>query len=64
MEELYAEVAKKIPVQRMGLPVDVARAVAFLISDAAGFINGCVVPIEGGTLACHHGKELKNRCMT
>jgi NAD(P)-dependent dehydrogenase (short-subunit alcohol dehydrogenase family) len=49
-DELYAEVAKKIPVQRMGRPIDVAQAVAFLISDAAGFINGCVVPIEGGTL--------------
>ena len=49
-DELYAEVAKKIPVQRMGLPSDVAAAVAFLISDQAGFINGCVVPLEGGTL--------------
>jgi NAD(P)-dependent dehydrogenase (short-subunit alcohol dehydrogenase family) len=50
-EELYAEVAKKIPVQRMGRPIDVARAVAFLVSDDAGFINGSVVHLEGGTLA-------------
>jgi NAD(P)-dependent dehydrogenase (short-subunit alcohol dehydrogenase family) len=50
-EELYAEVAKKIPVQRMGKPVDVAQAVAFLVSDEAGFINGSVVHLEGGTLA-------------
>ncbi len=50
-DELYAEVARKIPVQRMGQPIDVARAVAFLISDDAGFINNCVVPVEGGTLA-------------
>ena len=35
-EELYAEVAKKIPIQRMGQPIDVARAVAFLLSDEAG----------------------------
>lgn len=49
-DELYAEVAKKIPVQRMGKPIDVAEAVAFLMSDRAGFINGCVVPLEGGTL--------------
>jgi NAD(P)-dependent dehydrogenase (short-subunit alcohol dehydrogenase family) len=48
---LYAEVAKKIPVRRMGTPADVARAVAFLVSDEAGFINNCVVPVEGGTLA-------------
>jgi len=50
-EELYADVAKKIPVQRMGQPIDVARAVAFLLSDDAGFINGSVVHLEGGTLA-------------
>jgi NAD(P)-dependent dehydrogenase (short-subunit alcohol dehydrogenase family) len=47
---LYAQVAKKIPVQRMGEPVDVARAVAFLLSDEAGFINGSVIHLEGGTL--------------
>ncbi len=50
-DELYAEVAAKIPVRRMGRPIDVARAVAFLISDEAGFVNNCVVPVEGGTLA-------------
>ena len=50
-EVLYREVAKKIPVQRMGQPIDVARAVAFLISDEAEFINGSVVHLEGGTLA-------------
>jgi NAD(P)-dependent dehydrogenase (short-subunit alcohol dehydrogenase family) len=50
-EEIYADVAKKIPVRRMGQSIDVARAVAFLISDAAGFINGSVVHLEGGTLA-------------
>ncbi len=49
-EEIYADVAKKIPVQRMGQPIDVARAVAFLLSDAAGFINGSIVHLEGGTL--------------
>lgn len=50
-EEIYADVAKKIPVRRMGQPIDVARTVAFLVSDEAGFINNCVVPVEGGTLA-------------
>lgn len=50
-DDLYAEVARKIPVQRMGRPIDVARAVAFLISDDAEFINGSEVHLEGGTLA-------------
>ncbi|HID78588.1 MAG TPA: SDR family oxidoreductase [Planctomycetaceae bacterium] len=50
-EELYAAVAQKIPVRRMGQPIDVARAVAFLVSDDADFISGSVVHLEGGTLA-------------
>ena len=49
-EEIYADVARKIPVGRMGQPIDVARAVAFLLSDDAGFIAGSVVHLEGGTL--------------
>ena len=50
-EELYAEVAKKIPVRRLGTPADVAQTVAFLLSDDAGFINGTSVFLEGGTMA-------------
>ena len=49
-EEIYADVAKKLPVQRMGEPIDVANAVAFLLSDDAGFIAGSIVHLEGGTL--------------
>ncbi len=49
-EEIYADVAKKIPVQRMGTPMDVANAVGFLMTDEAGFINGSIVHLEGGTL--------------
>ena len=47
---LYAQVAKKIPVQRMGQPIDVAHVVAFLFTDEAGFVNGSVIHLEGGTL--------------
>lgn len=51
IEELYADVARKIPVRRMGTPLDVAKAVEFLISDDAGYINAVSLPIEGGTMA-------------
>lgn len=37
-----------IPVGRMGRPEDVAAVVAFLASDAAGFITGEVIDINGG----------------
>ena len=49
-EEIYAEVAKKIPVRRLGQPLDVANAVAFLISDEASYIDGTILVLDGGTL--------------
>ena len=51
IEELYADVAKKIPVRRMGQPADVAKAVAFLISDDAEYIDAISLVLDGGTLA-------------
>ncbi len=50
-DELLADVAKKIPVRRLGYPEDVAKAAAFLLSDDAGYINGTSLMMEGGTLA-------------
>ncbi len=37
-----------IPLQRMGTPVEVARAVCFLASDDASYITGHVLPVDGG----------------
>jgi 3-oxoacyl-[acyl-carrier protein] reductase len=37
-----------VPMQHMGLPVDAAKAVAFLASDGAGFITGQCLSINGG----------------
>ncbi|MGE3284706.1 MAG: SDR family oxidoreductase [Pseudonocardia sp.] len=52
---LYArgeqEVAAAYPMKRLGTPEDVARAVAFLASDAAAWITGETVRIDGGMLA-------------
>jgi len=49
--ELYADVARRIPVRRLGQPIDIARAAAFLISDEASYINGTSVVLDGGTMA-------------
>jgi 3-oxoacyl-[acyl-carrier protein] reductase len=36
------------PLGRLGDPADVARAVRFLVSDAAGFVTGDVLAVDGG----------------
>jgi 3-oxoacyl-[acyl-carrier protein] reductase len=47
-EEILAQVKKEIPLGRMGCPQDVADAVLYLASDAAGFITGQVLTVDGG----------------
>ncbi len=43
-----ARVLSAIPADRLGTPEDCAAAVAFLCSDAAGFITGANLPVTGG----------------
>ena len=40
-----------IPLRRPGEPAEIAAVVAFLLSDDASFINGAVIPVDGGALA-------------
>ncbi|WP_293909049.1 SDR family oxidoreductase, partial [Deinococcus sp.] len=39
------------PLGRFAQPLDVAQAVAYLLSDAAGMVNGVTLPVDGGFLA-------------
>ena len=40
--------ARAHPLQRLGDPEDVARATVFLLSDAAAWVTGVVLPVDGG----------------
>ena len=37
-----------IPLQRIGMPEEMAEAICFLGSDDASFITGVVLPVDGG----------------
>jgi 3-oxoacyl-[acyl-carrier protein] reductase len=43
-------IVARIPLRRLAKPGDIADLVAFLASDRAAFINGAVVPVDGGLL--------------
>lgn len=47
-EAVKEQMAKEIPLARMGQPEDVANAVAFLVSDQASYITGQVLHVDGG----------------
>lgn len=47
-EKVREELAKHIPMGRLGAPEDVAEGVLFLVSDAANYITGQVLNINGG----------------
>lgn len=53
IEEIRIGFEQAAPLGRMGQPVEIAHAVAFLISDKASFITGTEVVVDGG-LICKH----------
>jgi 2-deoxy-D-gluconate 3-dehydrogenase len=50
-EKRSAEILGRIPAGRWGLPEDLRGIVVFLASDAASYVNGAIIPVDGGWLA-------------
>ena len=49
-DEVKEEIAKNIPLKRMGTPEDVARVVKFLASEDSSYVTGQVIHVDGGML--------------
>lgn len=47
-EEMLAETAKQFPLKRFAQPEEIANAIIFLLSDAASFITGTELTVDGG----------------
>ena len=46
--DVLEKVVQKIPMQKLGQPDEIARAVTFLASPASGYITGQVIAVNGG----------------
>jgi NAD(P)-dependent dehydrogenase (short-subunit alcohol dehydrogenase family) len=47
VQEVTRRILAQIPMARFALPDDVARMAAFLASDAASYVTGCSIPMDG-----------------
>jgi citronellol/citronellal dehydrogenase len=58
-QQLLRELHTKVPLQRFGTESELASAVVYLLSPAAGFINGAVIRVDGGVPTARHTWKLQ-----
>jgi 3-oxoacyl-[acyl-carrier protein] reductase len=49
-DEVRARLSERIPLRRYGEPEEFGRVVAFLLSPAASYITGSMIPVDGGAI--------------
>ena len=47
-EQTRAAFTRTVPLGRFGVPQDIANAALFLVSDAASYVTGVILPVDGG----------------
>ena len=51
-EARNAQITARIPARRWGTPEDMKGTAVFLASPASDYLNGAVIPVDGGYLGC------------
>jgi len=49
--QVYESLRQMVPLQRWGEPSEIAAVIAFLAGPAASFVNGAIIPVDGGVTA-------------
>lgn len=59
--EMYAPLIAQTPLGRLAYPDEVADAICFLASKRASYVNGVVLPVDGGRSGITQGtREIRN----